>query len=138
MISYYLGFRAQAADLDRLHTGGSGDRNGVGRLGGAGEARGRGGDRRGDDDARQRGGAGLAAGLPVNDADLVDGGGGGQRGRQLGGQHHGPLQQLGSSHHGRRRGRRDGDVGGRGRLGSDLLTGQPIRQGLARFPGPAG
>lgn len=70
----YLRFRAQAADLDRLHSSGSGDRNGVRWLGGAGQARGRSGDGRGNNDARQRGGAGLAAGLTINNADLVDGG----------------------------------------------------------------
>lgn len=124
----YLRFGAQAADLDRLYAGGSGDRNGVGRLCGAGEACGRGRDGRGDDDARQRGGACLAAGLAVDDADLVDGGGGGQRGGQLGGQHHGPLQQLRGGHHGWGRGRRDGHVAGRCGFGSDLLAEQPIRR----------
>lgn len=89
---------------------------------GAGEAGGGSRDRRGDDDARQRGGDGLTAGLPVDDADLVDGSRRRQRGRQLGGQHDGPLQQLGGCHHGRRRGRGDGDVGGRGWFWPDLVT----------------
>lgn len=118
----YLGLRGQAADLNRLGRSRDGDRGGVGHLGGAGEAGGGSGDRRGDDDARQRGGAGLTAGLSVNDADLVNGSRRGQRGRQLGGQHDGPLEQLGGCHHGRRRGRGDGDVGGCGRFWPDLVT----------------
>lgn len=88
----YLGLRGQAADLDRLGRSRDGNRGGVGCLCGAGEAGGGSRDRRGDDDARQRGGDGLTAGLPVNDADLVDGSRRRQRGRQLGGQHDGPLQ----------------------------------------------
>lgn len=113
----YLGFSDQAADLD-----GRGWRRGNRERGGACKSRGRGSDGRGDDDAGQRGGARLAARLPVDDADLVDGRGRGQRGRQLGGQHDGPLEQLGGRHHWRGRGRGDGDVGGRGQPRPDLLT----------------
>ena len=118
----YLGLSGQAADLDWLSKNRCGDSGGVGCLGGAGEAGGGSRDWRGDDDARQRGGAGLAAGLSINDADLVNGSCWGQRGRQLGCQHDGPLEQLGGRHHGRRRGRGDGDVGGCGRFWSDLMT----------------
>lgn len=71
---YYLWFRAQAADLDWLHRSGSGDRNGVRWLRRTGEACGCSRDWRGDDDARQRGGASLAARLTINDPDLVNGG----------------------------------------------------------------
>lgn len=119
---YYLGLGDQAADLDWLDRSRGGDRDGVGRLGGAGEARGSGRDRRGDDNARQRGGAGLTAGLSINDADLVNGRRRGQWGRQFGSQHDGPLEELRGRHHGRRRGRGDGNVGGRGRFWPNLVT----------------
>lgn len=118
----YLGLSGQAADLDRLDRSLSGDGGGQGHLGGAGEAGGCSGNWRGDDDARQRGGTGLAAGLAVDDADLVDGRRRRQRGRELSGQHDGPLQQLGGRHHGWGRGRCNRDIGGRGQLWPDLIT----------------
>lgn len=151
--SSYLGLGGQAADLDGLDRGRARDRHGGGDGGGernggrhrdrqrdrvgcrccwAGEAGWTSGHRRGDDDARKRGGAGLATRLAVDDAHLVDGRRRRQRGRQLGGQHDRPLQQLGGRHHGRGRGGGDGDGGGHGWLGPDLLmTREPIRAGVA-------
>lgn len=80
-----------------------------------------GGHRCSDDDAGESRGAGFGAGLSVHDADLVNGRSRGQRGGQLRGQHHRPLQQLGGRHHGRGRRRSNRDVCGRDQFRPDLM-----------------